>query len=271
MKLISTPTNTLTRGSLNYALSKCSGGASMIKYNEDIKRSYVRLHLGDSVEIPLDILNLDHVESMNEITIERADEMDSDELYVLRVYQLETEGMTTSDAQGVADYEQEHGHILNNTKAYIEEHKPSVLMSSRDIDDLAETALNAACLAIQNRLGVKEGDFASAFFSDNEVKNKLVDYINAENEFIKDTLEERALELVKSRNLSGQEMLWHHQTYEAKPAIEWARQLIIHNPNDEPFSMWAYSQIDLYTNIDKEIAEGKIVLKGNIATETTSE
>ena len=53
-------------------------------------------------------------------------------------------------------------------------------MTALQIDDLAEEALNSACLAIQTRLGVDDGGFASMFFSDNEVKSKFIEYIKAE-------------------------------------------------------------------------------------------
>ncbi|ANN80843.1 hypothetical protein [Bordetella flabilis] len=51
-----------------------------------------------------------------------------------------------------------------------------------DIDALAEDALNAACLLIQQRLGVKDGDLAGVFFSDDTTRNELRTYIKQELE-----------------------------------------------------------------------------------------
>lgn len=53
-------------------------------------------------------------------------------------------------------------------------------MNQPEIDNLAENALNAACLVIQDALGVTSGDLAGHFFSDGEVKDKLMDYIRSE-------------------------------------------------------------------------------------------
>ena len=53
-------------------------------------------------------------------------------------------------------------------------------LTERDIDDLAEDALNAACLVIQEKLGVTTGDLASVFFSDDIVRDQLINYINSE-------------------------------------------------------------------------------------------
>jgi len=38
-------------------------------------------------------------------------------------------------------------------------------MNDRDIDNIIDEALNAACLVIQDRLGVKTGDVAGMVFS----------------------------------------------------------------------------------------------------------
>lgn len=59
-------------------------------------------------------------------------------------------------------------------------HKDIINMTDIKIDNLAEEALNSACLTIQNVLHIEYGDFASIFFSDNEVKNKLIEYIKSE-------------------------------------------------------------------------------------------
>lgn len=59
-------------------------------------------------------------------------------------------------------------------------HKDIINMTDIKIDNLAEEALNSACLTIQNVLHVEYGDFAGIFFSDNEVKNKLIEYIKSE-------------------------------------------------------------------------------------------
>lgn len=55
-------------------------------------------------------------------------------------------------------------------------------LTEQEIDDLAEEALNAACLAIQERLGVESGDLAAAFFSDDITRDNLKDYIRQEIE-----------------------------------------------------------------------------------------
>jgi hypothetical protein len=58
------------------------------------------------------------------------------------------------------------------------------------IDALADEALDAACLVIQNYLEVKTGDLAGIYFSDNQVKNKLMQYIEAEVRDKIETLEQ---------------------------------------------------------------------------------
>ena len=89
------------------------------------------------------------------------------ERYLKKVQALEEQGLTTSDAQGVVDAEElQNSRIIN--------------MNDNQIDDLAEEALNSACLTIQNAMNIKHGDFASIFFSDNEVKDKLIEYIKSE-------------------------------------------------------------------------------------------
>jgi hypothetical protein len=49
-----------------------------------------------------------------------------------------------------------------------------------DIDDMAEDALNALCLSVQNALGVTDGGLASTHFSDDETKDAIKAYIKAE-------------------------------------------------------------------------------------------
>lgn len=48
------------------------------------------------------------------------------------------------------------------------------------IDALAERAVNAACAAIQERLGVKTGDLAATFLSDGTIERELTRYVHAE-------------------------------------------------------------------------------------------
>ena len=48
------------------------------------------------------------------------------------------------------------------------------------IKDLAREALDAACLLIQERLGVETGDLAAMFFDDDRVEYSLRNYIRSE-------------------------------------------------------------------------------------------
>ena len=48
------------------------------------------------------------------------------------------------------------------------------------INDLAREALDAACLLIQERLGVETGDLASMFFDDDRVEDSFRNYIRSE-------------------------------------------------------------------------------------------
>ena len=50
----------------------------------------------------------------------------------------------------------------------------------RELEDLANEALDEACGYIQRKLGITSGDFASHFFSDGIVLNKLIQYIEEE-------------------------------------------------------------------------------------------
>jgi len=54
------------------------------------------------------------------------------------------------------------------------------IRDEREIENLANEALDEACYYIQRKLGVKSGDFASHFFSDGIVLNKLIQYIEEE-------------------------------------------------------------------------------------------
>lgn len=53
-------------------------------------------------------------------------------------------------------------------------------MNENEIEALASDALNAACLLIQQRLGVKTGDLAGIIFSDDVVLLRFEAYIEAE-------------------------------------------------------------------------------------------
>lgn len=50
-------------------------------------------------------------------------------------------------------------------------------LTLKQVEDLAEEALNAACLVIQNAIGQTDGGNASIFFSDDEVRNAFISYI----------------------------------------------------------------------------------------------
>jgi hypothetical protein len=58
-------------------------------------------------------------------------------------------------------------------------------MSELEIDDLAEEALNAACLTIQKSIGQTDGGPASIFFSNEVVKRRLKGYVRFELEIAK--------------------------------------------------------------------------------------
>ena len=53
-------------------------------------------------------------------------------------------------------------------------------MTFDEVDDLAENALNALCLTVQDHLGIKHGDNASFYFSDGKFKELIKDYIKDE-------------------------------------------------------------------------------------------
>jgi hypothetical protein len=50
------------------------------------------------------------------------------------------------------------------------------------IETLVEEAINVACKAIQDRLGVKTGDLAAATLSDGTLERELTRYVHAELE-----------------------------------------------------------------------------------------
>jgi hypothetical protein len=80
---------------------------------EAAMRFYVWDHLGDEVNVPIEQHNY-------EIEIARLsetlDQLNDQELYAMRVEQLENEGMTTSDAQGCADYEESQNLLFQNVR-----------------------------------------------------------------------------------------------------------------------------------------------------------
>lgn len=81
---------------------------------EAAMRFYVWDHLGDEVDVPINQYNYE-VEIAR--LSETLDQLSDQELYAMRVEQLENEGMTTSDAQGCADYEESRNQLLSNVKA----------------------------------------------------------------------------------------------------------------------------------------------------------
>lgn len=81
---------------------------------EAAMRFYIWDCLGDEVDVPVDQYSY-------EIEIARIaetlDQLEPKELYAMRVQQLENEGITTSDAQGCADYEESINTLLQNVRA----------------------------------------------------------------------------------------------------------------------------------------------------------
>ena len=53
-------------------------------------------------------------------------------------------------------------------------------MKTKAIEQLAEDALNTACLLMQVELGITDGGHAGSFFSDDEVRDKFIAYIESE-------------------------------------------------------------------------------------------
>jgi hypothetical protein len=54
------------------------------------------------------------------------------------------------------------------------------VITEEEINDLAEDALNAMCLKVQNWLGIEHGDNASHYFSDGRFKHLIKEYIKDE-------------------------------------------------------------------------------------------
>jgi hypothetical protein len=54
------------------------------------------------------------------------------------------------------------------------------VVTNEEIDDLAEDALNAMCKTVQDYLGIKHGDNAGLYFSDDRFKELIKDYIKDE-------------------------------------------------------------------------------------------
>jgi len=54
------------------------------------------------------------------------------------------------------------------------------IRDERELDELAQNALDDAVFTIQQRLGIESGDFASHFFSGGEVQQKLFEYAKEE-------------------------------------------------------------------------------------------
>ena len=54
------------------------------------------------------------------------------------------------------------------------------IREQKHIENLARDALDEAVYFIQSRLGIDSGDFASHFFSDGEVQQKLFEYAKEE-------------------------------------------------------------------------------------------
>jgi hypothetical protein len=89
-------------------------------------RCFVAMRLGEEVEAPISVTDRDYREKLNEITAADVDQMAFDDIYKLRVQQLEDEGMTTSDAQGCADYEDTNGTMISNVIQNLGKFKTSV-------------------------------------------------------------------------------------------------------------------------------------------------
>ena len=54
------------------------------------------------------------------------------------------------------------------------------MREQKEIEFLAQEALDEAIYLIQQKLGIKHGDFAGHFFSDEIVLNKFIEYIEQE-------------------------------------------------------------------------------------------
>lgn len=84
---------------------------------EAAMRYFVWDHLGDEVEVP----NEQYAYEMEIARIGKTlDQLSPEILYAMRVEQLENEGMTTSDAQGCADFEEMRGKLMHNVLVNID-------------------------------------------------------------------------------------------------------------------------------------------------------
>lgn len=59
-------------------------------------------------------------------------------------------------------------------------------MTNEQINELAEDALNVLCLYVQERLGINTGDIAGEFWSDDNYRNLIRDYVKTEVMWLKD-------------------------------------------------------------------------------------
>lgn len=78
---------------------------------EAAMRFFVWEHLGDEVDVPFEQYEYETEIARIGKTI---DQLSPEVIYAMRVEQLENEGMTTSDAQGCADYEDQCGTLESN-------------------------------------------------------------------------------------------------------------------------------------------------------------
>lgn len=81
---------------------------------EAAMRYFVWEHLGDEVDVPS--AQFEYEAEIVRIS-ETLDQLSPELLYAMRVQQLENEEMTTSDAQGCADYEEMRGTLEKNVLA----------------------------------------------------------------------------------------------------------------------------------------------------------
>lgn len=74
----------------------------------------------------------------------------------------------------------EDGDLWGNPIAHTTLQVGVIPTSDDEIDGMADDALNALCLSVQNALGVTDGGLASMHFSDDETKDAIKAYIKAE-------------------------------------------------------------------------------------------
>lgn len=132
-------------------------------------------------------------------------------------------------------------------------------LTEKQVQDLAEEALNAACFAIQTALGVTDGMRASIFFSGSDVKEKFIEYINSEIKEKSDEIDDLVEGLLFSRDMDGTEFLLHSSTDEAKSSLEWAKGLIKNG--------WDVSDFVNYKDITSDIENGTMFIYNGIASE----